>query len=154
MSKTFGMAGARIGRLVTKDAGLYQKMAAFVRLYGPILRQCSVRFCRLLLCAIQRGHHWQAFDPHKKKPGFAGRLLCEFGDRFAWVRPQAGTIAFPKLKGPVPASDSPAGCSEAEIMLLPSTVFDLAIAISGWASAGKDAQSNEIFTGHLKKFSK
>ena len=49
----------------------------------------------------------------------------EYSDRFEWAKPKAGTIAFPKLKGKVNSADF---ChkviTEANILLLPSTVYD------------------------------
>ena len=50
-------------------------------------------------------------------------FFARFSDRFSWVRPQAGTIAFPRLNG----GDSLAFCRQVirdtNIMLLPSTVY-------------------------------
>ena len=49
----------------------------------------------------------------------------DYRDRFEWVRPQAGTIAFPRLKGSEGAYDfCQRVVTEAGIMLLPSTVYD------------------------------
>ena len=57
--------------------------------------------------------------------GLLDSFFEEYEDRFEWVRPNAGTIAFPRLKGGLKSLDF---CQkvvrEANIMLLPSTVYD------------------------------
>jgi aspartate/methionine/tyrosine aminotransferase len=92
----------------------------------------------------------------KRNLALLDAFFAEFGDRFAWVRPQAGTIAFPKLKGPVPASDfCQRVVQEAEIMLLPSTVFDYGDQHFrlGFGRENMPAVL-EIFRDYLKKISK
>jgi aspartate/methionine/tyrosine aminotransferase len=53
------------------------------------------------------------------------RFFDDYKDQFEWVRPKAGTIAFPRLKG---SEGALAFCQrairEANIMLLPATVYD------------------------------
>ncbi len=124
MSKTFGMAGVRIGWLVTRDANLYAKMAAF-KDYTTI---CSSAPSEILALIALRARD-QIIDCHRNRIqrnlGLLDRFFEEHAERFAWVRPRAGTIAFPRLKGDRSALDF---CQqvvrEANIMLLPSTVFD------------------------------
>jgi aspartate/methionine/tyrosine aminotransferase len=52
-------------------------------------------------------------------------FFAEYKDLFEWVKPKAGTIAFPRLKGTQSSLDF---CQklvkETNIMLLPSTVYD------------------------------
>jgi aspartate/methionine/tyrosine aminotransferase len=46
-------------------------------------------------------------------------------DRFEWVRPQAGTVAFPRLRGEVSIDEFVVTMAEgAGVLLLPGTVFD------------------------------
>ena len=80
----------------------------------------------------------------------------EFSDRFEWIRPQAGTIAFPKLKGSLKASDF---ClkvvQEAGIMLLPSTVFDYGDQHFRLGFGRENMpEVLEVFRAYLKKISK
>ena len=124
MSKTFGMAGVRLGWLVTKNEGLYAKMAAF-KDYTTI---CGSAPSEILSIIALRSKE-KIIDRHlariKRNLALLDAFFEEFADRFAWVRPAAGTIAFPRLKGPVSASDfCQRVVQEAQIMLLPSTVFD------------------------------
>lgn len=124
MSKTFGMAGARIGWLVTRDKEAYSKLASF-KDYTTI---CSSAPSEVLSIIALRAKE-KIIHTHKERIKRNLNLLDSFFDQnqeiFEWVKPKAGTIAFPKLKGDKNASDF---CQQvintANIMLLPSTVYD------------------------------
>lgn len=124
MSKTFGMAGARIGWVVTKDKDLYAKMATF-KDYTTI---CSSAPSEILSIIALRAKE-EIIKKHLTRIRRNLELLDDFfekhKERFEWIKPKAGTICFPKLKGKVDALDF---CQEvvkkANIMLLPSTVYD------------------------------
>jgi len=124
MSKSFGMAGVRLGWLVTKNVGLYASMAAF-KDYTTICGSAPSEILSIIALRskerIIAGHLARIMRNLALLDGF----FEEFHDRFEWIKPQAGTLAFPRLKGTAKASDF---CrrvvQEANIMLLPSTVFD------------------------------
>ena len=124
MSKTFGMAGARIGWLVTKDKCLYQKMAAF-KDYTTICSSAPSEVLSLIALRSKEviiGRHLARI---KRNLALLDPFFEEFRGWFEWIKPKAGTIGFPRLNGPMTASGF---CrkvvQEAGIMLLPSTVFD------------------------------
>ena len=124
MSKTFGMAGARIGWIVTKDKGCYTRMAA-IKDYTTI---CSSATSEILSIIALRSKE-KIIDKHlariKRNIGLLDSFFEKYEDRFAWIKPKAGTIAFPKLKGDVNTLDfCQKVVKEANIMLLPSTVYD------------------------------
>ncbi|MBM3138382.1 MAG: pyridoxal phosphate-dependent aminotransferase, partial [Chloroflexi bacterium] len=124
MSKTFGMAGVRIGWLVTRDKSLYQSMASF-KDYTTI---CSSAPSEILSIIALRSRQ-EIIDRHISRIGRNLGLLDEFfarhQDQLEWVRPKAGTIGFPRLKGEINSLEF---CQNviraANIMLLPSTVYD------------------------------
>jgi len=124
MSKTFGLAGARIGWIVTKDKGIYTRMAA-LKDYTTI---CSSATSEILSIIALRSKA-RIIEKHLARIKRNLRLLDgffeEYGDRFAWIKPKAGTIAFPKLKGDASTLDyCQKVVTEASVMLLPSTVYD------------------------------
>lgn len=124
MSKTFGMAGVRIGWLVTKDNELYNKMAAF-KDYTTI---CSSAPSEILSLIALRAKD-TIIAKHIKRVERNLALLDAFFEKykniFSWVKPKAGTIAFPKLQGELNSYDfCQRVVQEAEIMLLPSTVYN------------------------------
>ncbi|EKE06177.1 MAG: hypothetical protein ACD_19C00063G0002 [uncultured bacterium] len=124
MSKTFGMAGARIGWLVIKDKQKYLEMATF-KDYTTI---CSSAPSEVLSAIALRAKE-TIIDRHLTRIKRNLSLLDEFfnkhQDLFEWVRPRAGTIGFPRLKKD---NSSIEFCQkvvkETSIMLLPSTVYD------------------------------
>jgi aspartate/methionine/tyrosine aminotransferase len=124
MSKTFGLAGARIGWLVTRDQKLYTRMAAF-KDYTTI---CSSAPSEILSIMALRAKE-QIIARHLKRLernlGLLDRFFEDYSERFEWVRPKAGTIAFPRLKGVESAlTFCQRAIREANIMLLPATVYD------------------------------
>lgn len=124
MSKTFGMAGARIGWLVTKDRELYGRMAAF----KDYLTICSSASSEILSLIALRNRD-RIIEKHlvriKKNLTALDEFFQKHTEMFSWVKPKSGTICFPKLLFNESASQF---CErvvrEAGIMLLPSTVYD------------------------------
>lgn len=126
MSKTFGMAGVRLGWLVTKDEALYGRMAA-LKDYTTI---CPAAPSEILALIGLRARD-AIIAKHRARLQRNLALLDAFfarnSRRFSWLRPKAGTIGFPGLS----ASQDPAGfCADvigrAGVMLLPSTVYGYA----------------------------
>jgi aspartate/methionine/tyrosine aminotransferase len=124
MSKTFGMAGARIGWIVTQDQNLYAKIVAF-KDYTTI---CSSAPGEILAIIALRAKD-KIIQKHLIRINLNLELLEGFFTRHSnvltWIRPKAGTIAFPRLRGEF---GSAAFCQEvvekAGILLLPSTIYD------------------------------
>lgn len=124
MSKPFGMAGVRIGWVVTKDRDIYSKMMIF-KDYTTI---CSSAPSEILSLIALRART-KIIAKHLKRVARNLSLLDKFFEKqqeqFEWVKPKAGTICFPRLKIKMNAFDF---CQKvvntAGIMLLPSTVYD------------------------------
>lgn len=124
MTKTFGMAGVRIGWLTTKDRELYGRMAEF----KDYLTICSSAPSEILSLIALRNRD-RIIEKHLVRIKKNLTVLDEFFQKhiklFSWVKPKAGTICFPRLLFDEPA---PQFCErvvrEAGIMLLPSTVYD------------------------------
>ena len=122
MSKSFGLAGLRIGWITTRNSGIYEKMAAF-KDYTTICASAPSEFLSALALRCR--------EPivNRNRAIIAGNLdrldtfFAEFSDMFAWRRPDAGPIAFPRYTaGPVDVF-----CSklqrEAGVLLLPGTLY-------------------------------
>lgn len=124
MSKTFGLAGIRIGWLATHNVDLYRHMAAF-KDYTTICSSAPSEILAIIglqnkAAIIQR--HLERIDRNLRS---LDDFFTRYASRFAWVRPRAGTICFPRLLGEL---DVPTFCQEVitkgNIMLLPSSVFE------------------------------
>lgn len=124
MSKTFGMAGARVGWVITRDKALYTKMATF-KDYTTICSSAPSEILSLVALRAKEKIVANHLVRIKRNLGLLDGFFNDYKDKFEWVRPKAGTIGFPKLKADV---DSLEFCQkvvkEANIMVLPSTVYD------------------------------
>lgn len=124
MSKSFAMAGLRIGWLATRDRDLLARCAAFkdytticssapseiLALIG--LRAADVVLARSLGIVAANLTRLDAF-------------FESWADRFTWVRPRAGSVGFPRLTVPGVTIDAwAADLVEAEgVLLLPGSQF-------------------------------
>jgi len=124
MSKSFAMAGLRIGWLATRDRDLLGRCAAF-KDYTTI---CSSAPAEILALIGLRAAD-TVLDRSRAIVAANLELVDAFfedwADRFRWVRPRAGSVGFPRLTVPgVSIDDWAAGLVEAEgVLLLPGSQF-------------------------------
>jgi aspartate/methionine/tyrosine aminotransferase len=122
MSKAYGLAGLRIGWVATRNTALLQRMAA-LKDYTTI---CSSAPSELLAeLALRNGRA----IIQRNRGIIAGNLslLDRFfernAERFSWVRPAAGPIAFPRLRN----GNSEKFCDDlvkaTGVLLLPGAVY-------------------------------
>jgi aspartate/methionine/tyrosine aminotransferase len=124
MSKSFAMAGLRIGWLATRDRDLLARCAAF-KDYTTI---CSAAPSEILALIALRARDRVLERSRGIVAGNLDRLDMFFdawADRFSWVRPRAGSVGFPRLTVPGLGIDEwAAGLVEAEgVLLLPGSQF-------------------------------
>ncbi len=123
MSKSFGLAGLRIGWIATRDRELLRRLAAF-KDYTTICASAPSEI--LALIALRARDRVLARSREIVAPNLA--LLDAFFERqagrFAWVRPRGGTVAFPRLVAPVPIDAFAADLVQnAGVLILPGTLF-------------------------------
>ena len=123
MSKSFAMAGLRIGWLATRDHDLLDRCAAF-KDYTTI---CSSAPSEILALMGLRARE-QVLGRSLRIVADNVTLLDDFfrrrSDRFAWVRPRGGSVAFPRLLGDVPIDQFAADLVQVEgVLLLPASQF-------------------------------
>jgi aspartate/methionine/tyrosine aminotransferase len=122
MSKTYGLAGLRIGWIATRNDALFRELAAF-KDYTTICASAPGEFLATL--ALRHGDEIAARNLHIIRENL-DRLDLFFdshADLFRWRRPEAGSIAFPTLlKG-----DAEEFCADllekADVLLLPGTLY-------------------------------
>ncbi len=124
LSKSYGLAGLRIGWVATRDRELRERLAG-VRDYLTI---CSSAPSELLATvALRHGDELVARNLRLVRENlelFAG-FMERWADRFEWVPPRGGPVAFPALRGEEGANRFCRrvleGCG---VLLLPGSVFD------------------------------
>jgi aspartate/methionine/tyrosine aminotransferase len=122
-SKTYGLAGLRIGWIATKSKDVYRRMAS-LKDYTTICNSAPSEFLsEIALCNRQKltdrnlaiiQHNLTVVDD----------LFARYSSLFSWVRPKAGSMGFPKLlKG-----DIERFCDDlvkkSGVLLLPGTLYD------------------------------
>jgi aspartate/methionine/tyrosine aminotransferase len=123
MSKSFALAGLRIGWLATRDRELLARCAAF-KDYTTI---CSSAPSEVLALIGLRARDRVIARSRAIVGGNLPRLdrfVADHGDRFAWVRPRGGSIGFPRLLDDEPIDDFATRLVEREgVLLLPGSAF-------------------------------
>ncbi len=123
MSKSFALAGLRIGWLATHDRRLLDATARF-KDYTTICASAPSEV--LALIALRARDRVLARSRSIVAANMA--LLDGFFERrsdpFDWVRPRGGSIAFPELLGPTPIDRFAQDLLEAEgVLLAPGSIF-------------------------------
>jgi len=123
MSKTYGLAGLRIGWIATHNSAIYKAMSK-LKDYTTICNSAPSEY----LAELALRHRDTLV---KRNVGIIKRnlvVLDEFFerhiDKFEWQRPQAGPIAFPRLIGEDITSFCTNLVHKANVLLLPGTVYD------------------------------
>jgi aspartate/methionine/tyrosine aminotransferase len=122
-SKTYGLAGLRIGWVATKNKKVYGSMAA-LKDYTTICNSAPSEF--LAEVAMRNRHKLVArnLDIIKHNLNVMDEFFSRHTDLFSWVRPRAGSMAFPRYR----ADDIESFCDkvvrEAGVLLLPGSVYD------------------------------
>ena len=124
MSKSFAMAGLRIGWLATRDRDLLARCARF-KDYTTI---CSAAPSEVLALIGLRARDTVLARSREIVRANLERLdafFDDWADRFTWNRPRAGSVGFPRLTVPgVTIDEWAAGLIEAEgVLLLPGSQF-------------------------------
>jgi aspartate/methionine/tyrosine aminotransferase len=122
-SKTYGLAGLRIGWIATRNKKIYEKMAS-LKDYTTICNSAPSEF----LAEVALRNRQQLINRNlsiiKQNLDIVDELFTRHSSRFEWVRPAAGSMGFPKLfKG-----DIEDFCDDlvkkAGVLLLPGTMYD------------------------------
>ncbi len=124
MSKSFGLAGLRIGWIATKDQELLKNLAAF-KDYTTICNSSVSEF--LATIAIENSEKLvnRNLNIIRSNLTILDGFFREYNQQFDWIRPLAGPIAFPRIKLDHSIDEF---CKDLVkqngVLLLPGTAFD------------------------------
>ncbi|MDQ2692907.1 MAG: aminotransferase class I/II-fold pyridoxal phosphate-dependent enzyme [Chloroflexota bacterium] len=122
-SKTYGLAGLRIGWIATKNKVIYEKMAS-LKDYTTICNSAPSEF--LAEVGLRNRHKLieRNLGIIRQNLAVMDDFFQRYADWFSWVRPQAGSMAFPRLR----KGDVEEFCDRlvkaAGVLLLPGSIYD------------------------------
>ena len=123
MSKTYGLAGLRIGWIATQNADIYGRMAA-LKDYTTICNSAPSEFLAELALRHREKLMARNLGIIADNLDLLDPFFARYPDRFAWQRPKAGSIGFPRLIG----ADINDFCRDlvenAGVLLLPGTLYE------------------------------
>jgi aspartate/methionine/tyrosine aminotransferase len=123
MSKSFAMAGLRIGWLATKDRDLLARCAAF-KDYTTICSAAPSEILALIGLRAREQVLGRSLRIVADNLSLLDDVFRRHPDRFAWIRPRGGSVAFPRLLDATPIDEFAAKLVEAEgVLLLPGSQF-------------------------------
>lgn len=123
MSKTYGLAGLRIGWVATKNRRIYDGMAS-LKDYTTICNSAPSEFLAEVAVRNRAKLVERNLGIIKYNLAVMDDFFSSHADLFSWIRPRAGSMAFPKLlKG-----DIEDFCDKVVrtvgVLLLPGTMYD------------------------------
>jgi aspartate/methionine/tyrosine aminotransferase len=124
VSKAYGLAGLRVGWIVTRDRDLLGRLASY-KDYSTICNSAPGEFFAGIALRHRGKIVARNLEIVRRNVGLLERFFADWSGLFSWVRPRGGTTAFPRLKGEAGAS---AFCTDllesAGVLLVPATVFE------------------------------
>ena len=122
-SKTYGLAGLRIGWIASQNRDLLKRIA-LVKDYTTICNSGPSEFLAELALKHRKKLAARNLEIIKSNLQLLDSFFARFPEHFRWIRPDAGPIAFPKyLRGEV--EDFCVNLVQSHgVMLLPGTMYD------------------------------
>jgi len=124
MSKTYGLAGLRIGWIATQDEKLYQKMMAF-KDYLSMCNSAPGEFLATLALRQKEKIVRRNMGIIRENLDMLNGFFARYQNLFNWQAPKAGAIAFPGLKQGLEAEKFCLDLLDKKgVLLLPSPNYD------------------------------
>jgi aspartate/methionine/tyrosine aminotransferase len=123
MSKTYGLAGLRIGWIATRNPGLYERLAR-MKDYTTICSSAPSEFMAELALRHRQKIVQRNVDIITANLSLLDDFFARHAGKFTWKRPMAGSVAFPRLLGEDIDVFCHALVTSAGVLLLPGSLFD------------------------------
>ncbi len=124
LSKSYGLAGLRLGWIATRDSEALTRLATF----KDYLTICNSAPSEVLGgIAVRHGERLWARTRTRlqRNLDYLEGFFQRHPERFGWIRPRAGTTTFPAFLGGSALDFCDRLVAETGIMLVPGTFFDL-----------------------------
>ncbi len=122
-SKTYGLAGLRIGWIATKNRKIYEQMAS-LKDYTTICNSAPSEFLAEVAMRNRVKLAERNLGIIKSNLAVIDDLFARHSELFAWVRPRAGSMAFPRLLQGNVEEFCDRLVKNAGVLLLPGSVYD------------------------------
>ncbi|MCJ7433455.1 MAG: aminotransferase class I/II-fold pyridoxal phosphate-dependent enzyme [Anaerolineales bacterium] len=122
-SKTYGLAGLRIGWIATKNKKVYKRMAS-LKDYTTICNSAPSEFLAEVAMRNREKLVARNLEIIKHNLTVVDTLFTRYSDLFSWIRPQAGSMGFPRLLNGDIESFCDRLVKDAGVLLLPGTMYD------------------------------
>jgi aspartate/methionine/tyrosine aminotransferase len=122
MSKTYGLAGLRIGWVASRNADILPRMAR-LKDYTTICTSAPSEFLAEVALRHRRTIVSRNVGIIRENLAVLDAFFARHRDTFAWQRPRAGSIAFPRLLGRDVGEFCHELVTEAGVLLAPGTLF-------------------------------
>ncbi len=124
MSKTFGLAGLRVGWLASQDEDLLRSCLDS-KLYLSICNAAPSEILALMALRAKDKIIERNLLIVRRNLELLDRFFEKYPKIFSWKKPLAGATAFPKLLAPTPISEFTEDLVHKEgVLLLPGSVYD------------------------------
>jgi aspartate/methionine/tyrosine aminotransferase len=122
-SKTYGLAGLRIGWIATTNKKIYEKMAS-LKDYTTICNSVPSEFLAEVAMRNRQKLVERNLGIIKDNLSIMDNFFTHHTDLFSWVRPQAGSMAFPRYLGGNVEEFCDELVKKSGVLLLPGSVYD------------------------------
>lgn len=122
-SKTYGLAGLRIGWIATKNKAIYEKMAG-LKDYTTICNSAPSEFLAEVALRNRQILSARNIGIIKSNLEVVDDLFTRRSNLFEWVRPAAGSMGFPKLLTGAVEDFCDDLVKKAGVLLLPGSMYD------------------------------
>lgn len=124
MTKSFGLAGLRIGWLASRDVDLLQKANAY-KMYTSICNSAPSEILALIALRSKPKILKRNREIVLRNVELLDAFVKRHPHSIRWVRPESGTIAFLELLLPIPIDQFTEELVEkAGVLIMPSTIYD------------------------------
>ncbi|CAG0947599.1 partial Aspartate aminotransferase, partial [Anaerolineae bacterium] len=124
LSKTFALPGLRIGWLATRERALVNACQSF-KDYTTICNSAPSEILGIIALRAKETILARNLDLIRGNLEIAERFFTEHANRFAWIEPHAGSIAFPRWTGGMSVEQFCANVREQQgVMIVPGSTFD------------------------------
>lgn len=122
-SKTYGLPGLRIGWLATKQHDVLAAVAQ-MKDYTTICNSAASEFLAEIALRHRQYLAERSVSLIQHNLDLLDGFFARHVERFVWQRPQAGPIAFPRLRSENADAFCQRAVDEASVLLLPGSLYD------------------------------